>query len=155
MCLLLSLEPLLLGWFVGNSEQVKVLQRRKVTVLNRVGQAAAVQTNSARREGSCQLCSPLSSAQHGPRQSGSIRQSSLLEVELYHIQVEPQERGVALRLRQIAALFLKATGFAQFWEAALSPLLQTWYWKSLGALQAPCSSLTSSTTTERDLYPTR
>lgn len=112
-----------------------------MTVLNRVGQVAAVQTNSTRpflgREGNCQLCSPLSSAQHGPGQSGSIWQSSLLEVELYHIQVEPQERRVALGLSQIAALFLKATGFAPFWEAALSPLLQTWYWKSLGALQPP------------------
>jgi len=95
---------------------------------------AEVQPNSTRRllgrEGKCQLCSPPSSAQRVPGQSRSIWQSSLLEVLLYHIQVEPQERIVAIKLSQIPALFLNAADFTPFCEAAFSPLVQTWYWKS-------------------------
>lgn len=122
MCLLLCLEPLPPGWFVGNSEQVQVPSKSKVTVLNHVGWVAEVQPHPfLRREGKCQLCSPLSSARV-PGQSCSIWQSSLLKMELYHIQVEPQERTVAIGPSQIPALFLEATGFTPFWEAALPPL---------------------------------
>lgn len=131
MCLLLCLEPLPSGRFVGNSEQGQVPPKSKVTVLSHVGWVAEVQPHPfLGREGKCQLCSPLSSAQCVPGQSHSIWQSSLLKMELYHIQVEPQERTVAIRTKPNSCPFPRGYWLHTILGGSFASSVQPWYWKS-------------------------